>query len=572
MSKKHKKRKDIFDQALQSLLVQEEDPFEQDSQFEWDSFDIAENLNQDERQPSLNEEHEDGSLQSDLSRYAEDISEEDFDEVSSGFLNNVCEPQKKVESRVTDDIKEEILDAITKLPPLSDAKTPSKSLFPKKAEGKKNDLFSMERAILNKAILIRHDGGLYYFNGKCYSALRSDLELLELVRKQVSTSGFDVFSTRPFQDLMLFLKTDPSLVSNKYEKKLERAQSLVALNNGVLDISSLTLLEFDPKYLLFHSIDASWSNRYPKTFMRFIRQACAFDEEVVRLTLEVIGYMLSGSNRAKAFFVIGTAPDSGKSTLAALIQKLIGETFTCSIEPHKLAERFSLGASRGKILNLAMDIPRGKLCSAAVSRIKAISGSDSISIEEKYQRVEHTTSALRFLFGTNFPITLSRDSNDPAFWNRMHVIPFTRTAPPNERDPRLLEKLWEERDEIVSLCLRNYKTVMENGYHFSPCRAAEDLKASWQHDDPSLHTFAMFWSDFVEVTGDESDIVLSQDLYDKYFLYCHDRGIDPVYYTKIKSWIEENADPQYCTVKRIRQNSPNPRAVYCGIKIHYEII
>lgn len=154
----------------------------------------------------------------------------------------------------------------------------------------------------------------------------------------------------------------------------------------------------------------------------------------------------------------------------------------------------------------------------------------------------------------------------------MILIPFTRSAPPDERDPNLLEKLWAERDEIVSLCLRNYKTVMESGYHFSPCRASTDLKASWQHDDPSMHTFAMFWSDFVEVTGDESDIVLSQDLYDQYILYCQDRGIEPIYFTKIKSWVEENADPQRCVFKRIRQNSPNPRAVYCGIKVHYEII
>lgn len=104
MSKKHKKKKDLFDQALQAFLIQENESLEQDSQFEWDSFDIEEDFNQDERQPPPNEEYEDGSLQSDLSRYAEDISEEDFDEVSSGFLNNVCGPQKKVESRVTDDI------------------------------------------------------------------------------------------------------------------------------------------------------------------------------------------------------------------------------------------------------------------------------------------------------------------------------------------------------------------------------------------------------------------------------------------------------------------------------------
>jgi putative DNA primase/helicase len=291
---------------------------------------------------------------------------------------------------------------------------------------------------------------------------------------------------------------------------------------------------------------------------------------VVRLTAEVIGYLLSGANQAKAFFVIGTAPDSGKSTLALLISKLIGEEYTCSIEPNKLHERFSLGSTRGKILNMAMDIPQGRLCSAAVSKIKAITGRDSISIEEKYMRMEHTVSSLRFLFGTNHPINLAQtDADDDAFWNRMHVIPFMRSVSPDERDPMLLDKLWAERDAIVSFCLKRYQTVLNNGYVFSPCQASEDMKASWRRDDVSTVSFASFWQDYVEVTGDPDDQIYSQVLYEKYSYYCQDRGIDPVFYTKMKEWIEAHTDPDMCVTKRLHRTGQNPRAGYFGIKVHY---
>ena len=57
----------------------------------------------------------------------------------------------------------------------------------KKLEAKKMDLFAMEQEILKNVKLIRHDGGVYYFNGKCYSAIRNDMDLLELVRRKVST-------------------------------------------------------------------------------------------------------------------------------------------------------------------------------------------------------------------------------------------------------------------------------------------------------------------------------------------------------------------------------------------------
>lgn len=568
MSKKHKRKKSSFEQTIESFLIEKNDSIGQSDHFEWNSFDISANTDSDESSLELDKRYAEDFSENALTQHTEDVFDEQLESLSGDFLNNVRRSRQESEMHIPDNIAPKI-EMIAEVSPQIQTSVQKKSSSSGKAAGPKNDLFSMERAILDKSILIRHDGGLYYYNGKCYSALRGDLELLELIRKQVSISAFDVASTRPFLDLMLFLKSDPSLVPNKYEKKLEKAKKLVALDNGILDMSTLTLLDFDSKYLLFHSIDASWTSQYPKTFMKFIKQACSFDEEVVRLTLEVIGYLLSGSNQAKAFFVIGTAPDSGKSTLAALIKNLVGDAFTCSIEPHKLTERFSLGSSRGKILNLSMDLPRGKLSASAISLLKAISGGDSISIEQKYQRMEDTTSSLRFLMGTNFPITLSRDNDDPAFWNRMIVIPFTRSVPQEERDPDLLKKLWEERDAIVSMCLRYYKTVLENGYRFSPCKASDDLKASWRNDDPSMHTFAMFWDDFVEVTGNESDIVLSQDLYDRYVLYCQDRSIEPIYFTKIKSWIAENTDPQRCTFKRIRQNSANPRAVYCGLKIHY---
>ena len=432
-------------------------------------------------------------------------------------------------------------------------------------------LYAMEKAILDAATVIRHDGGLYYYNDKCYSAIRSDMELLELVRNKVSSTAFSVMSTRPFQDLMMFLKTDPNLVPNKYEKKLEKSKQLVALNNGVLNISTLELMDFDPKYLLFHKIDASWvGDRYPKTFMKFLRESCKYDEEIVRLTTEMVGYLLSGSNQAKSFFVIGTAPDSGKSTLASLIKRLLGEEYCCSIEPHKLHQRFSLGSSRGKLLNLAMDIPKGRIPSEAVSKIKAVTGLDAISIEEKYMRMEHTVSALRFLFGTNHPLSLGpADADDEAFWNRLVVIPFMHSVDPQDKDPYLVDKLWQERDAIVSLCLNNYRSVLNNGYTFSPCKASEDMKASWRRDDISSVSFANFWQDYVEVTGNPNDQVFAQVLFDKYLCYCQDRRADPIYYTRMREWIEAHTDPGTCFAKRLHRTGQNPRAGYCGINVHY---
>jgi hypothetical protein len=95
------------------------------------------------------------------------------------------------------------------------------------------------------------------------------------------------------------------------------------------------------------------------------------------------------------------------------------------------------------------------------------------------------------------------------------------------------------------------------------------MKASWRRDDVSTVSFASFWQDYVEVTGDPDDQIYSQVLYEKYSYYCQDRGIDPVFYTKMKEWIEAHTDPDMCVTKRLHRTGQNPRAGYSGIKVHY---
>ena len=508
-------------------------------------------------------------ITSDASDYVgvDDIEIETEISLISEELGKKIRKTSEYNDRFTDELEESMVTKEVLKPSRESPKILSRS----KTTEKRTGLYDMEKEISSKTTLIRHDGGLYYYTGKYYAAIRSDLELLELIRSKISSSAFAVSSTKPFQDLMVFLKTAPHLTPHNYENKLLKARKLVALKNGVLDISTLELKDFNPKYLLFHIVDASWKACcYPKIFLNFLRQASGYDEEIVRLATEIIGYLLSGSNQAKAFFVIGTAPDSGKSTLASLIKRLIGEEFVCSVEPNKLHERFALGSTRGKILNLALDIPQGRLCSAATSKLKAITGGDAISIEEKYMRLENTVSSLRFLFGTNHPISLSASSaDDDAFWNRLIVIPFLKSVRPEDKDPSLLDKLWEERDAIVSYCLKSYRKVLNNDFTFSYCQASLDIKESWRHDDASFVSFANFWQDCVEVTGDFNDQIYAQTLYDQYFSFCQDHLFEPIYYTRMREWIEAHTDGEMCVSKRLHYTGKNPRAGYCGIKVNY---
>jgi putative DNA primase/helicase len=527
----------------------------------------AEKISEDDMMVSRKGE---GKLEeSDIADYGPYDGEENdmhlFEQLTKGLAEK-AKPSKPEKAPELDFMDTEDLGEYAKEP------KPASSIFPiPKAKVKEKDLSldEMENAILQKVPLIRHDGGLYFYNGRTYIALKSDMDLIELIRSEnISASCFQTHSVRVFNDLYAYLRADPKLKLYDYEERVRKCRNYVVLNNGVLNAKKLELKPFGKKWLTFHSVNASWvENPNPRRFLKFLNDAAMGDSSIVRLTLEMIGYLLSSLNTAKVFFVIGTAGNSGKSTLASLIKYLLGDEFVMAVSPNNLSDRFSLGDSRGKTVDLAMDIPKGKLNAAAVSRIKSITGNDSIVIEAKYMRPESTVSNLRFLFGTNYPITLPREDDEDAFWKRMIIIPFMRVTPPNEIEVDLLDQLIAEKDDIVSLCLRHLHTVIRNNYTFSPCQRSEAMKKSWRRAEFSTASVYYFWNSCVEVTGEPKDTVYSSSLYGEYVKYCSENELDAVQYIEFLGWIEKNTDPEMCVKKRIHRTNANPLSGFAGIKI-----
>ena len=436
------------------------------------------------------------------------------------------------------------------------------------ADKKKITLQYLQNELLDKVYIIRHNDGLCYFNDRTYVAIKDDADLLRLIRAKVSFDAFGVSDVRIFQSLYKYLKADDKLIPKNYNKKLLKAKKLVVLKNGVLDLDTLELKEHNPKYLTFFELDACWVDEEPKVFNEFLRVSCSNEKQSIIRAKESVGYILSGSNDAKVFFVIGIAKDSGKSTLGTVIELIIGKEYVSAIPPEKLSDRFALGSNRGKILNMAMDVPDGKLNANVVSTIKSITGKDSITIEQKYMPAETIVSDTRFLFGSNYPIKLSSGENEAAFWKRMIIIPLSNTIPDNEKDTGLVEKLLQEKDAIVSSCLRHYKKVRDNNYRFSKCQLADDMLNEWKNGKTSAYSFAAFWNDSVFVTGNDSDSIYATDLYELYTEYCDEEGLHSIPYNMMLKWIEDNVDSERCIKHRIHRTGQNPKAGYKGIKLY----
>lgn len=444
---------------------------------------------------------------------------------------------------------------------------PDKSCNMENSRKDKLTLSSLEHELISKLRLIRHEEGIYYFNGRTYVAIRNDAELLELFRSEIDDNAYGVSSTKIFQDLFHFLKTSKKLVPLNYEKRLKKSRNLVVLKNGVVDLTTCRLMNFNPEYLTFYELDANWTEKKPRYFEKFLQSASGEDEEIMTRTKEVMGYLLSGSNEGKVFFVIGTAPNSGKSTLAQFLKKVIDPQFIAATAPGNLGERFALGTNRSVILNIALDVPSGKLNSKAVSMLKSITGNDAITIEQKYMRPETIVSNTRFLFGTNYPIQISSDEGEDAFWDRMCIIPFEISVSESDKDPELLDHLIKEKDAIVSECLRAVQRIIYHKYQFSYCGAAEELKAKWRNDIDSHYTVNWFFRECVSITCNMNDYELTENVYDRYIQFCKDKGLTPERITQVKQWIDKNCSKNECYYTKIHTDGIQTRHVFRGLRL-----
>lgn len=223
--------------------------------------------------------------------------------------------------------------------------------------------------------IIYHEGNLYWYTGRHYQIIRNGEELFRLIRAKVSKDAFGATSVKWISDLFMFLKTDPNLVPDDYEEKLLQAKTLISFKNGVLDLETMNLYNHSPDYLIFYTINAKWEkNTEAYHFKEFLKSMSGGDKSVAKRVKEALGYLLSVSNDGKYFFVMGTAPNSGKSTLGELLQEIVGREHVAHISTHQIGGRFALGDIHGKTLNLSMDLPKGKLSPVVVSIIKQITG------------------------------------------------------------------------------------------------------------------------------------------------------------------------------------------------------
>jgi putative DNA primase/helicase len=182
----------------------------------------------------------------------------------------------------------------------------------------------------------------------------------------------------------------------------------------------------------------------------FLDKITAGDSELKSYLKRMAGYCMTGDTSEHVlFFLYGTGAN-GKSVYVNTLRGIWGDyasaaPMTTFMTSHTDQHPTDLAMLRGVRLVVAQETEIGRQW--AETKIKSITGGDPITA--RFMRQDFFTYTPRFkivIAGNHKP---SLGNVDEAIRRRLHLVPFTITIPPEERDKELFDKLKPEWPGIL---------------------------------------------------------------------------------------------------------------------------
>ena len=390
----------------------------------------------------------------------------------------------------------------------------------------KDKSLRIAKDFVGKEKLLLAEGDIYWFNGIYYRRL-PEKELQNVIFQRYAT---EISKGNSLAILSNAAKLVPFCIG-KHLEEFPQYPNLIVFQNGTL--------ELDKKRFRHHSssdyVNSALGIRYnsartemPNTKM-FLETIANGDSDLYELMLQVIGYILSNDNRAKAFFYLEGVGDAGKSKFCDLVASFFpnsGPNKVARIALQDLGGKFSLGNIVNAKLNISEDLPDKPLTPTTVSKIKMLSDGNRQEAEAKYVQKFSFRPTCKFLFASNHSLKLKE--YDQAFVNRVVYIPFLYAVPKEKQDRNILEKMQPELPALFNHAIAAYERLVKSGYAWS---GAEKFKPRIEIANAGplvnkvselkefVETYCFYGADYITPTA---------EMKDAYIVFCEQKGYFPI--------------------------------------------
>jgi len=296
--------------------------------------------------------------------------------------------------------------------------------------------------------------------------------------------------------------------------------NLIALENGIYDLSSDKIIDFSPDIIIKNRIPVTFDpDAYDKTTDQTLNKISCGDKEVRALLEEMIGYLLFRRNELRKAFILTGTGQNGKSTLLDMIKHFLGPDNYSSLALEELGHRFKTAEIFGKLANIGDDIDSEYIQSNAVFK-KLVTG-ETVNAERKGKDPFEFNNYGKLIFSAN-EMPRINDRTDGLI-SRLIIIPFNAkfTAQDPDFDPFIKDKLLTDRamSYLLNLGLNGLKRVLQRKQFTMPEVVRQEMQLYESINNPVLA--------FIE-DGGKIENEPTKDVYLKYNAWCHQNGLRPL--------------------------------------------
>lgn len=229
---------------------------------------------------------------------------------------------------------------------------------------------------------------------------------------------------------------------------------------------------------------------------------------------------LTGEQKFAFFYGSGA---NGKSVLVDVMARLLGD-YAASAKIESLTGRNRRGGGDatpdlvpliGARMVRASEPDEGEKLQEGL--IKELTGGEPILV-----RALHSDFVL---VHPQFKLTISGNhrpeirGGDDGIWRRVLLVPFDIQIPPAERDPKLGEKLWEERSGILNWLIEGLLDYLERGLQVP--QAVSEATQAYREDSDPVGTFLTVCC---LVSGEADRTISARDLGEAFNFWLDDQG------------------------------------------------
>lgn len=256
----------------------------------------------------------------------------------------------------------------------------------------------------------------------------------------------------------------------------------IGCKNGVLDVRTMRLRDHSPDDYLERVLPVDWNPSatcevWDQCLIDWFGDGAADGGRSSALQ-KFFGYIgMSHARWKKALLLYSTVPNTGKSLVALLAKRLVGQDYCCTLGVEHMDDPVRSAVLIGKALNVITEVSADAMIADGGFKT-LVATEEPILIDPKYKDpLLYVPTAKHVIVTNNLP---RLNDHTTAVFSRLFIVPFDREIPEAEQDRDLLDKV--NLEGVLVWLAEGARALVAAGGQWPVVEAAKDVVQSYKDD------------------------------------------------------------------------------------------